>query len=98
MMADENTTAEAPVTDGGAPAATEGRRAPRGARGGVVVAAVTTVAVAIVVAVMAVVRPPKKMMARSKSSSTSTAFRKRLRAVSALVLLRSSLSVMVKAA
>ena len=35
MMADENTTAEAPVTDGGAPAAAEGQgRAPRGARGG----------------------------------------------------------------
>ena len=37
MMADENTTADAPVTDGGAPAqpaANEGRGAPRGARGG----------------------------------------------------------------
>ncbi len=33
MMADENTTADAVVTDGGAPAATEGR-GPRGARGG----------------------------------------------------------------
>ena len=37
MMADENTTADTPVTDGGAPAqpaANEGRGAPRGARGG----------------------------------------------------------------
>jgi small subunit ribosomal protein S5 len=33
MMADENTVADAVVTDGGAPAATEGR-GPRGARGG----------------------------------------------------------------
>jgi small subunit ribosomal protein S5 len=33
MMADENTVADAPVTDGGAPAATE-NRSPRGARGG----------------------------------------------------------------
>jgi small subunit ribosomal protein S5 len=33
MMADENTVTDAPVTDGGAPAATEGR-GPRGARGG----------------------------------------------------------------
>jgi small subunit ribosomal protein S5 len=35
MMADENTVADAPVTDGGAPAPTEGQnRGPRGARGG----------------------------------------------------------------
>ena len=37
MMADDNTTADAPVTDGGAPAqpaANEGRGAPRGGRGG----------------------------------------------------------------
>jgi small subunit ribosomal protein S5 len=37
MMADENTTADAPVTDGGAPvqpSGNEGRGAPRGARGG----------------------------------------------------------------
>ncbi len=33
MMADENTTADAPVTDGAAPAPTE-NRGPRGARGG----------------------------------------------------------------
>ncbi len=35
MMADENVNAEAPATDGGAPAPTEGQgRGPRGARGG----------------------------------------------------------------
>ncbi len=35
MMADENKTADAPVTDGAAPAPTEGQgRGPRGARGG----------------------------------------------------------------